>query len=108
MRIFKRLLALYIIGSVIISILYNTTDYWGGPRYGLLAIGVDRMTMVRQEGADVWGVRKNGGGGLYDGSRFSVGDHALSIYIFNPFSNKSDDALRVDFKLKTKDVLTSI
>lgn len=97
-RILFCLVGAYILGSVAISVMYNAAGYWGSPRYGLLAVGVDVMTMVRLEGDNVWGAGEDGGG-VYDGSRFSISDRVLSIYIFNPFTNYSDDAIRFDFKL---------
>ena len=96
---------LYVMFSCIVSCLVSIRVWDLDKRFGLTVVEFVPTTVLNYGSPNtkdrLWGMSWNGSKIAYDKEKYNPGDKVYSFFVYNPFTNYSDDIIaRFDFLQK--------
>ena len=102
-KVFGILVGLYVVGCILVSCSYNSGNFDVLERRApFIVVETSIATIERvEEDGKLYAYDENGFYTAYNSQNFSIGETVQSTFVYNPFSNYTDDIiLRFDRKIK--------
>lgn len=102
-KVFGILVGLYVVGCILVSCFYNSENFDVLERRAPFIVVETSIATIEgvEEDGKLYAYDENGFYTAYDSQNFSIGETVQSTFIYNPFSNYTDDIiLRFDRKIK--------